>query len=119
PGVAVGDGDPEDVRRALAVQVEQHAERDHLALTGRQLSERLLQRRRQAAEEAVLGRRPVQRIGVLAAPAALLGTGVVEGGGAREWAEPGARAPAPRVDPPPLAQRPLEGLGSQVLGEAP
>src|SRR5262249_56810739 len=43
---------------------------------------------------------------------------VVEGGGAGELAEPGARAAAPGVEAAPQPQRLLERLGGQILGDA-
>src|SRR5262245_61304482 len=114
--VAVRGRDPEDARGRLAVEVEQDAERDHLSLARRELGERALERRRQTAEDALLGRLPFECVRVLAAATPFLGAEVVERGRPGELAEPGACACAPRVETPPLPQRLLEGLGGQVLG---
>ena len=84
------------------------------------VGERALERRRQAAEEpSSTSTRLVQRVGALAAAAALLGAEVVERGRARELAEPGAwRLPRLGSKRRQLAQRLLERLGGQVLGDA-
>src|SRR5581483_2948034 len=118
PCRAGGRGDPEHAGSGLAVQIEQDAERDHLALAGRELRKRALERRREAAEHPVLVLSTLQRVCALATPAPLLGPEVVERRRAREVEEPGPRAAAPRVEPAPLPERLLERLGGQVLGSA-
>src|SRR5262249_30087769 len=108
--------DPEDARRRLAVQVEQHAQCDHLALAGGEAAERPLQLRREAAVDPVLRlERLAQRVDALASAPPPLRPEVVERGRARELAEPGADAAAAGVEPVPEAERPLERLGRQVL----
>ena len=69
-------------------------------------------RRRRPRRPRATSRRPA----TLAPAAALLGAEVVERGRARELAEPGARAPAARVEAAPALQRPGERLGCQVFG---
>ena len=91
PGRAGGRRDAEDAGGGLDVEVEQHAQRDHLALAGGQRRERALELRREPAEEPVLGVVGlVGRVGTLATAAALLRAEMVERGRARELAQPGA-----------------------------
>ncbi len=83
---------------------------------------------RRASAASSSGERPsieplVEALGrggeLLAAPAALLGAEVVERGGARDLAEPGARRAAGGVEAVPEPQRPLERLADEVLGDEP
>src|SRR5262245_51466725 len=110
--------DPEQAGGRLPVEVEEHAHRDHLALAGGEALERRLERRRVALAEIPLDRsRLQQRVRPLTLSAPLLGTEVVEGGRAREREQPGFRRPSPRIEAPQAAERPLEGLGREVLGD--
>src|SRR5918995_4700972 len=69
--------DPEHARRLVAVELEQDAERDHLALTRGELAQRRLELGRQAFDEA--GLQPVRhRRALLAAPAAVFGSEPLE-----------------------------------------
>src|SRR5581483_864479 len=53
PRRARGLADPEDARRARAVELEEDPQRDHFALRRRQLAKRLLEVRRQPVAELV------------------------------------------------------------------
>src|SRR5262249_29152919 len=117
PGRARRRRDAEDAGGRLDLQVEQDAQGDHLALAGRQRRERTLELRREPPEEAVLDLvRELGGVRMLASSPPLLGAEVVESGGARDAAQPRLRAPPAWIEASPLAQRPLERLGGQLLG---
>ena len=101
----------------VGVDVEDDAQRDHLALAGRERGERRLEVGREALGEALVD--ALVRRGELLAPrAAALGAEVVERDGARDLAEPGLRRAARGVEAVPEPQRPLERGSRQVLGDA-
>src|SRR5205823_12672816 len=72
PGRARGLADPEHACGTRTVELEQHAQRDHLALRGRELVQRLLERPGQPFAE-LRDERHVARIRLLATTAPLLG----------------------------------------------
>src|SRR5581483_8620465 len=111
--------DPEQSGGRLPVEVEEHAQCDHLALARGQALERSLERGRVAVAEHVALDHALleQRVRPLASPATLLGAEVVESGRACQREQPGPRRPAARVEPLQAAKRPLEGLGGEVLGD--
>src|SRR5919199_1002109 len=113
---ARGRADSEHARRRPPVELEEDAQRDDLSLAGGELGERRLERRRQVAELPLLALRSLRGVGRLAAAAPILGAEVVEGGVARDVAEPGPRRGAARVEAAPRAERLLEGLAGQILG---
>src|SRR5262245_3446670 len=110
--------DPEQAGGSLPVEVEEHAQRDHLALAGGKAVKRRLERRRVAvAEHLALDRSRVQQgVGPLTLSTPLFGAEVIEGGRARQREEPRLRRSSPRVEAPQAPERPLEGLGREVLG---
>src|SRR5204863_9013915 len=109
--------DPEHAGRALAVEVEQDPQRQYLALRRGQPGERRVELRGEAlAERRLLRIRALQRVTAFAASPPLLRAKMVERRRARELAEPGASAPAARVEPAPALERPGERLCCQVFG---
>src|SRR5437762_1442855 len=111
--------DPEHARGGLAVEVEDDAERDHLALGGREAAHGVLEVGRQALDEPrLLDVSFANGVDVFATTAALLCAEVVERSRARDLAQPRLRAAAARVEAPPRAESPLERLGCQVFGQA-
>src|SRR5262249_15224815 len=79
---------------------------------------RLEGRRVAVAEHLAFDRSRVeQRVRPLTLSAALLGAEVVESGRAREREEPRLRRSPPRIEAPQAPERPLAGLGRQVLGD--
>src|ERR671922_2680595 len=101
--------DAEHARRRAAVELEEDAERDHLALAGGELGQRRLERRGQSlAERAVVRLRRVRRVARLTPAPPLLGAEVVERRIARDLAEPRPRSRPARVESPPRAERLLE-----------
>ena len=100
---------------AACVEVEQDAERDHLALAGGERAQGGFEVGREPFDEALLD--PVVLGGELLAPRApALGAEVVERDRARDLAEPGAGGAAVRVEAVPEPQRPLERLAGEVVG---
>src|SRR5581483_12261277 len=95
PGRARGLADAEYARGARAVELEQDAQGDDLALGRRELAQRCLELGRQPVAE-LLGQALVARIRLLAAAAARLGAEPVDGDAAREPAQPRARGTAAR-----------------------
>src|SRR5205085_8814470 len=94
--------DPEQARRGGTVELEDDAEREHLALARRQYAQRLLERRRQSVRERGLrDLRRRTRVAVFAASPALIGTEPVKRDVASNGAEPRTRLAAARVEPPP------------------
>src|SRR5437763_3757830 len=93
PRRACSRADPEQPCGRFPVEVEQDAQRDHLALGRREAVERRLERGRIAVAEHLPPDRfrVEQRIGPLALPAALLCPEVVESRRAREREEPRLR----------------------------
>src|SRR5436190_2238785 len=106
--------DPEQARGRRAVEIEQHAQRDDLALRRRKVAER--RRERAFAERRVL-RRTIARESLLAAQPAFLGTEVIERDTPRDLAEPRTRGAATRIEAPPGAERLLERLRRELLGD--
>src|SRR4051795_4428484 len=93
---AVGGGDAEHIRGGPGVEVEDDAQRDHLALAGREPEHPALELRREAFGDALVD--PLRHGGeLLAARAASLRAKVVERDRARDLAEPGPLRPALRV----------------------
>src|SRR5579884_1143253 len=86
---AVGGGDAEDAGGGARVEVEQDAERDHLALAGAEPRERRLEVGREPLAEARLDALRRRRQ-LLASRPASFGAEVVEGDRARDLAEPRA-----------------------------
>src|SRR5581483_6403905 len=113
-GRARGLADAEYARGARAVELEQDAQGDDLALGRRELAQRCLELGRQPVAE-LLGQALVARIRLLAAAAARLGAEPVDGDAARDPAQPRARGTAARIEAPPGAERLLERLGGQIL----
>ena len=112
---AVGGRDAEHARRGARVEIEQDAERDDLALAGRERAQGGLEVGREPFDEALLD--PVVLGGeLLAARAPALGAEVVERDRARDLAEPGAGGAAVGVEAVPEPQRPLERLAGEVVG---
>src|SRR5207247_8281758 len=73
-----GAADPEQARGFVAVELEQHAQGDHLALDGRERSEAGAESRRERARELRRGDlRWLARVAFLATPAPLLAADVV------------------------------------------
>src|SRR5207249_9966678 len=108
--------DAEHACSRSCIELEHDAERDHLALAGRERVQRCLELRRQS-----LGQRLVITIGYrrkfFAAQASPLGAEVVERDPARELAEPRPRRAAPLVESVPQAEGALERLRREVLGD--
>src|SRR5207245_2516550 len=95
PGRTSGSADPEDARRARAVELEQHAQRHHLALRRSQPPECSVELRRQAlGEDGLLELRLVAAVALLAPLPPGLGPEPVDGRGVGNAAEPGARRAA-------------------------
>src|SRR5207237_4868710 len=98
----------------VAVELEQDAQRDHLALGRRERIERHPEDRRQHAREAGLA--DIRRLGavpLLPPPAPLLAAKVVERRVPGDPAEPRAGRRPARVEAAPRAKRLLEGLARQ------
>src|SRR5207253_5156056 len=112
---AVGGGDAEHARGGPGVEVEDDAERDHLALAGGQAEQRGLELGREPFGNALLEDLG-HRYELLALHAPPLGAEVVERDRARDLAEPGADRPAPLVEAVPEPQRALERLAGEILG---
>src|SRR6266849_3736476 len=111
---ARGLADSKHACGARAVELEEDAERDDLALGRRQLTHRLLQRPGQSVHQ--LGRlREVARVRLLAAAPARLRAEPVDGDRPRDATEPGAGRAAPRIKAPPGAERLLERLRREVF----
>src|SRR5918994_3623103 len=108
--------DPEHAAGLLAVELEQDAQRDHLALGGAQRRDRRFQIGREPLAEGlpdlVRGGDPL-----LAAPSPVLAPEPVERGRARDLAEPRAGRGAARVETRPQTKRLLERVRGQILGE--
>src|SRR5260221_12278014 len=114
PCRARGLADSEHARGARAVELEQDAERDDLALSGRQLAHRLLQRPGQAVHQ-LRRLREVAGVRLLTAAAPRLGAEPVDGDRARNTTEPRAGRAAPRIEASPGPERLLERLRRQGL----
>src|SRR5207244_5999614 len=110
-----GLADSQQARGAGAVELEQHTQRDHLALGGRELA----QRRGECAfpPGRLRGRVEVPCVTLLAAQSPLLGPEVIERDMTRDCAEPGTRSASARIEPPPGTKRALECLAGQGLGD--
>src|SRR5581483_10956805 len=99
PRRACGRTDSEQPRRGLAVEAEQDAQGDHLALAGGQRGERALEPRRQAATEDLLALDGLaHRVQPFAPPPPRLGAEVVERARARDLAQPRLGARTFRVE---------------------
>src|SRR5437868_11020459 len=107
--------DAEHAGGARPVEREEDAERDHLALARRELAERLLHRPGQAVSE-LADEILTARVRVLAAVAARLGAEPIDRDVVRDLAQPRTRRAPARVEPPPRAERLLEGLRGEVFG---
>src|SRR3989304_5524260 len=103
PGRNVGGGDAEHARGLVAVEVEEDAQRNHLALAVREGAQCRLELGREPLAKARVGA-VLARRGLLAPPPPLLGAEPVERGRARDLAEPRTGAPGPRGDGGPEAE---------------
>src|SRR5436190_2531573 len=115
PRRAGGPTDPEHARRTRPVEVEQHAECNHLPLCRRELSQRLLQRAGEPVAE-LLDERDAARICLLAPPPSCLGAEPVDRNAAGDLAQPSPRRGPAGIEAPPAAEGLLERLGGQILG---
>src|SRR5437588_1326045 len=115
PRRARGLTDPEQPRRGRTVELEQHSQGDDLALGRGQLAER--RRERAFAPRGVVDVRHATRIAILASNAPFLSAEVVERDVSCDPAQPGARSSAPRIELAPGAERVLERLPCQSLGD--
>src|SRR5581483_10150894 len=112
---AVGRRDAEDACGRAGVEVEQDAQRDHLALACRETPERRLDVGRQPVGKAELD--GFRRCGeLLPAESAPLRPEMVERDRPRHLEEPGARGAATRVEAVPQAKRAFERGPRQLLG---
>jgi hypothetical protein len=101
---------------ARPVELEQHAQRDHLALGRCQPVQRVVELRREAlGEDGLLEVQLVAAVRLLAPLPPGLGPEPVDGGRVRDAAEPGAGRAAARVVAPPAAEGPLERLRGEIL----
>src|SRR5438477_10197272 len=107
--------DPEHAGRGRAVELEDDAQRDHLALAGRQLSQRLLERAGQSVDE-LADELLTPAEGILPPSAARLRAEPVDRDVVRDLAQPRARRASARVEATPRAERLLECLGGEILG---
>src|SRR5919201_2879680 len=99
---ARGPADPEHAARAFAVELEDDPKRQHFTLCGRQPRQRRLERGREAfAEAGLLRLGHSDRIAPFTPSTAVLGAKVVERRRPSQLAEPGARAPAARIEASP------------------
>src|SRR5205823_2500772 len=90
PRRAGGRADPEQPCRRLAIQLQDDAQRDHLALACRETGERGLERRREPVAEHLLpGISLTRGVGLFSSATPLLRAKVVERGRAGELAQPG------------------------------
>src|SRR4051794_22321916 len=106
PRRAVGGRDAENAGGGAGVEIEEHAQRDDLALARAERAQRSFELGRQRLGEALVD--ALRRRGeLLAAHAATLGAEVVECDGSRELAEPRARRSARGVEAVPQPQRAL------------
>src|SRR5437868_3854257 len=116
PGRTSGSADSEHARGARAVELEQHAQRHHLALGRCESPQGPIELRRQAlGEDGLLEQRLVAAVGLLAPLPPGLGTEPVDGGGVRDAAQPRARRAAARVEATPAAESALECLRREIL----
>ena len=100
----------------VAVQLEHDAKRHDFSLAGGELRQCFVERGGEAvAEHRILRLSSRRGVGLLALPAPLLGTEVVERGTPGKLAEPCLGAAAFWVEPVPAVQSPLEGRVSQVF----
>src|SRR4029453_17566297 len=100
----------------LGVELEDDAQCDDLALGAGERPERLPEDRTVLVRELDLRATLGLGRGPRAPPARFLGAEMVEGGAARELAQPRLGGPTLRVEARPASERPLERLGRQVFG---
>src|SRR3954452_11932927 len=116
PGRTSRCADSKNARRARAVELEQHAQRHHLALRRGQAPESSVELGRQAlGEHGLLEQRLVAAVALLAPLPPSLGPEPVDRGGVSDAAEPRAGGAAARVEAAPAAEGPLERLRREIL----
>jgi hypothetical protein len=113
-------GDPEQACGLLAVEIENDAQRHDLALSGGERLEALCELGGEAlADGRELGRALGGSGSLLSLSTSRIRPEPVEGGRPCDREQPRARCPPPRVEPPPLLERGLEGLAREVLRDGP